>query len=250
MLAETVKASGRVLVPPPDAQFGVISDIDDTVLKTDVLNYLKMARNVFLHNSRTRLPFEGVAAFYQALQQGTAASFNPIFYLSKSPWNLYDLLVDFFEVREIPLGPFFLIDMGIAPDKLLMPDTREYKLKYIELLLEGYPHLPFMLIGDSGELDPDIYVEAAETHPGRVLAIYIRDVTGPYRDEALKRLAERAQQAGTEMLLLEDTGAAAAHALQKGWIEAEAYPDVLEERAEDHKPPLPVEALLDPEHGD
>ena len=110
-MPEPVQAVGRAFVPPPEAQFGVISDIDDTVLQTDVRHLLRFARNVFLRNARTRLPFPGVAAFYRALQGTTP---NPLFYLSSSPWNLYDLLVDFFEVRGIPPGPLYLVDLGIT----------------------------------------------------------------------------------------------------------------------------------------
>jgi phosphatidate phosphatase APP1 len=107
-----VRTTGQVIVPPPDAEFGVISDIDDTVIRTDAFNLLAMARNVYLHNAHTRLPFEGVAALYRALQAGTRGSYNPIYYVSSSPWNLYDLLVDFFDIRGIPLGPLFLADWG------------------------------------------------------------------------------------------------------------------------------------------
>ncbi len=247
VLVQDVQATGRVMVPPREAQFGVISDIDDTVLRTNSLNYLKMARNVFLRNARTRLPFEGVSAFYQALQEGSASSYNPIFYLSKSPWNLFDLLIDFFEVRGIPLGPLLLVDLGFSPEQLFTPNTFQYKLSHIRLLLDTYADLPFILIGDSGEKDADIYVEVAEQHPGRVLAIYIRDVTGPRRDAALETLRQRAEFAGTEMLLVADTGAAAAHALAKGYIRPDAYPQVMEARAADHKDALPLEKLLDPE---
>ncbi|MBZ0286185.1 MAG: DUF2183 domain-containing protein, partial [Anaerolineae bacterium] len=116
---QAVSATGQVIVPPADAQFGVISDVDDTVIQTDVLNLIKMARNTFLRNARTRLPFEGVAAFYRALQAGTTSTYNPIFYVSSSPWNLYDLLMDFFEVREIPIGPFFLKDLGLTREHLI-----------------------------------------------------------------------------------------------------------------------------------
>ncbi|MBZ0307490.1 MAG: hypothetical protein K8I82_15600, partial [Anaerolineae bacterium] len=91
----SVRAVGYALITPPEAQFAVISDLDDTVIQSDVVNLIRLARNTFLRNSRTRLPFEGVAAFYRALQAGI----NPIYYVSGSPWNLYDLLVDFFEVR-------------------------------------------------------------------------------------------------------------------------------------------------------
>src|SRR5690606_2777604 len=85
-----VTATGTAIVPPEDARFGVISDIDDTVLQTNVLDVLAMARNTFLMNSRTRLPFAGVAAFYQALRRGDGSTINPIYYVSSSAWNLYD----------------------------------------------------------------------------------------------------------------------------------------------------------------
>src|SRR5690606_15752156 len=105
---QEVKATGKVIVPPPDAEFGIISDVDDTVLRTDVVNLTAMARNTFLMNSRTRLPFEGAAAFYDALRRGSDTTYNPIYYVTSSAWNLYDLIVDFFVVRQIPLGPLFM----------------------------------------------------------------------------------------------------------------------------------------------
>ena len=245
-LKEVVRATGKVLIPPSDAQFGVISDLDDTVMQTDVLNYLKMARNVFLHNAHTRLPFEGVAAFYRALQTGTAGTWNPIFYLSKSPWNIYDLLVDFFDVRDIPPGPLLLTDLGFSDEQFFTPTSRDHKLTHIQNLLETYSHLPFILIGDSGQHDPEVYVEAAELNPGRIPAIYIRDVTGDLRDSAVRAMIEKAETAGADLLLVEDTAAAQVHTLASGFINAEALPEINSERAEDKKDPLPVETLLDP----
>ena len=84
-----IRGSGEILVPPPSARFGVISDIDDTVIQSRVSNFLQAARTVMLGNSRTRLPFPGVAAFYQALRNGIGGDEkNPIFYVSSSPWNI------------------------------------------------------------------------------------------------------------------------------------------------------------------
>ncbi len=240
-----VQSTGRVLVPPPTAQFGVISDIDDTVLQSNVLNYIKLARNVFLRNAHTRLPFEGVAAFYQALQQHKQAIFNPIFYLSKSPWNLYDLLIDFFEVREIPLGPLFLTDLGLTPDQLLFPSSREYKLNSVRHLLDTYSQLPFILIGDSGEKDAEVYVEIAQEYPGRIPAIYIRDVTRSRRDAKVLALRERAAAVNTDLLLVADTGEAAEHAAQHGFITPADVEEIRQERAQDQQDPLPLEKLLD-----
>ncbi len=140
------------MVPPVDARFGIISDLDDTVIQTDVLHLLNLARNAFLRNAHTRLPFAGVAEFYTALQKGAQSTgYNPIFYVSNSPWNLYDLLVDFFGVRQIPLGAFFLIDLGLTRDHFIRVDPVEHKLGAIDDLFSAYSNLPFILIGDSSE---------------------------------------------------------------------------------------------------
>src|SRR5687768_16231525 len=78
-------AIAQVLVPPADAQLAIVSDIDDTVIRTDATSLVRMLRTVLLENAHVRLPFEGVAAFYRALHRGR----NPIFYVSSGPWNLY-----------------------------------------------------------------------------------------------------------------------------------------------------------------
>lgn len=207
-------ATGRVLVPTR-ARFGVISDLDDTVLQSSVTNFLKMARMVLLGNAHTRLPFEGVAAFYRALQRGASGGeFNPIFYVSNSPWNLYDLLEDFMDVHGVPAGPLFLRDW--SPTTLR--GGAEHKLRVIRTLLATYPDLPFVLIGDSGERDPEIYHKIVLEHPGRVGAVYIRDVTGNERDEIVHEIARKVRNLGVEMLLVPDTGEAANHAAERGLI--------------------------------
>lgn len=147
---QPVVGAGQILIPPTQARFGVISDIDDTVVETAATHWLRMARIMLFSNAYTRLPFAGVSNFYQALQAGTALNQNPIFYVSSSPWNLYDLLVDFFRIRNIPLGPFFLQDYGFEPEQLFYANHRQHKLKQIQRILLTYPHFPFILIGDSG----------------------------------------------------------------------------------------------------
>ena len=99
--------------PLKRARFGVISDIDDTIVSSHVANKLKMILTAALSNSRTRKPFAGVAAFYRALHAGV----NPFFYVSKSPWNLYAPLVEYLEVQGLPLGPLLLRDFGLLRQK-------------------------------------------------------------------------------------------------------------------------------------
>lgn len=242
---QEVSATGKVIVPPPAAQFGVISDIDDTVMRTDMLNLFSMASNTFLNNSRTRLPFEGVAAFYDALRRGVIEdASNPIFYVSSSPWNLYDLIADFFVVRGIPNGPLFLVDLGIDRDKLLAPGHHKHKTETIQTLLDTYPELPFILIGDSGQKDPEIYLEVAQKNPGRIRTIYIRDVTATKRDLQIKTIMEQVHLLGTEMLFLEDTLAASKHALERGYIRPQEMSEIREERDQDKEAPTPLEQAL------
>jgi phosphatidate phosphatase APP1 len=241
-----VHATGQVLVPPASAQFGVISDIDDTVLYSHATSLLRMARLVFLGNARTRLPFPGVATFYQALQGGGSGSAqNPLFYLSSSPWNLYDLLLEFFRLHEIPIGPFFLRDWGVSAAELLPTQHSDYKLGVLRNILSFYPELSFILIGDSGQEDPEIYQAIVDEYPDRILAIYIRDVTGASRSEEVARLAGEVAGTPSTLLLAPDTLAMAEHALAAGWI----HPDTLELVAaavqRDNEAPTEAEALLD-----
>ncbi|MDQ4129079.1 MAG: DUF2183 domain-containing protein, partial [Actinomycetota bacterium] len=204
----TVRSTGQVLVPQ-GARFGIISDIDDTVVHSSATNVLKMAWIVLRNNAHTRLPFEGVAVFYRALQAGPdGASFNPIFYVSSSPWNIYDVLEDFLNVHGVPAGPLFLKDWSPS----VLNKHRAHKLEVIRTLLRTYPELPFVLIGDSGEEDPEIYLQTVREHPGRVLAIYIRDVTSDDRDAEVRSIAEEAGNLGTPMIPVPDTATAAEHA--------------------------------------
>ena len=130
---EPVKAVGEVLVPPPSARYVVISDIDDTVVQTDATHMVRMAQNVFLGNARTRLPFPGVAALYRALLAGKEKmEMNPLFYVSSSPWNLYDLLSQFFNLQGIPVGPvLFLRDWGLSEEEILPIKNKVYKKRAI-----------------------------------------------------------------------------------------------------------------------
>lgn len=242
-----VTAEGHVLVPPPDAEFGVISDIDDTVLPTDATHLLNMARTVFLGNARTRLPFKGAAAFYRALMRGRHGRVtNPLFYVSSSPWNIYDLLADFFNIQDIPLGPvLFLRDWGLTEEELLPVKHKRYKTDTIRKILDTYSDLPFILIGDSGQEDPEIYYEVVRTYSDRILAVYIRNVRRRlWRADEIRALAEEVIEAGSTLILADDTYTLAQHAVEKGWISPESLPEIKAEKELDEGPPTPVEKLL------
>jgi phosphatidate phosphatase APP1 len=216
---EPVLATGEVLIPPADAEFGVISDLDDTVVKTGATDLLRMLQATLLESARTRTPFEGVSQFYRALQAGsTGLQRNPIFYVSSSPWNLYDLLADFLDLQQIPAGPILLGDFGFEETKLIHSPHQQHKLEQIRRILDMYPTLRFVLIGDSGQKDPEIYWEVVRSDPARVLAVYIRDVTTPQRDAEVHAVAEKVAGLGVEMFLVSETEEAVAHARKQGFI--------------------------------
>lgn len=236
-----VTATAEVMVPSAAAELGVISDLDDTVLHTDATSLFKMARNVFLSDARTRMPLPGVATFYRALAGGVpGAARNPVFYVSSSPWNLYDLLVEFLALNDIPRGPLFLRDWGLSERELFPRDHHSHKLDAIRGLLDLYPELPFVLIGDSGQQDPEIYRRVVEEHPGRIAAIYIRNVSlaDVERPEAIRALAaELAVDRRSELLLVDTTLEAAQHAAARGWIDADTLTAVADEVVHDLAPP-------------
>jgi phosphatidate phosphatase APP1 len=216
-----VNASASVLLPAPTAGFAVISDVDDTVIKTNATRPIRMMRTVLFENARTRRPFPGVPAFYARLERGSATGGpNPFFYLSSSPWNLHDVLVDFMEHNRIPVGPLLLKDWGLPERGLARTTHREHKLARIEHLLAVYPELPFVLIGDNGQADPAIYAETAVQHKERVLAVYIREVADDERRKrALDRCAENLAAEGIAFLAFRDTDEARGHAATRGLIE-------------------------------
>ena len=156
----------EVLVPSAEARFGVISDIDDTILQTGVQRVGHMVLQTLTGSALTRTPFPGAPELYRDL----AADRNPFFYVSSSPWNLHGFLVAFLRHRGFPVGPVLLRDLlGTAAG-------REEKHDRIREVLETHPQLPFVLIGDSGEKDPQIYADVVRRHPDRILAVYIREV--------------------------------------------------------------------------
>lgn len=227
-----VQTTARVLTPAPTATFGVISDIDDTVVQSQVTNFLRAARTVLLENALTRLPFPGVAAFYRALERGaTGADANPIFYVSSSPWNLFDVIDGFLDAQRIPTGPLLLRDWDFGR---LTERHALHKGTVIREIFDTYPELSFVLVGDSGQEDPEIYAGLVRDHPGRVKAVYIRNVTpNAERTERIRILATEVAAAGSTLVLADDTLAAAKHAAMHGWIASDALAEISGEKQDD-----------------
>jgi hypothetical protein len=169
--------AGEALLVPAEG-LSVISDIDDTVKVSHVLDKKALLENTFL---KPFLPAPGMAALYQDLA-GKGAAFH---YVSSSPWQLYPPLRDFFDRVGLPNGSFHLRSFRLKDESFftLFKSSRQTKPPVIEALLAAFPAREFILIGDSGEADPEIYGDVARDHPGRVRAILIRNVTAESADD-------------------------------------------------------------------
>jgi phosphatidate phosphatase APP1 len=217
------KFTGEVMIVSETAKFGVISDVDDTIMHTGLTSRFKwqVLKNTVFKRAEKRIPLEGAADFYEKLKKGKSGNdCNPIFYVSHSPWNLYRYLEVFLEKNNFPKGPILLRDFVNPFAKKYIPiaigTEKPQKQKEIINILKTYPKLQFILIGDSGEHDPDIYIEIAETHPERILAIYMRSVNHAKKMIRVKGLFEKYET--VPVLLVEKSNAAVEHARQMGFI--------------------------------
>lgn len=216
-----VTAQGEVLLLPDGARFAVISDIDDTVVLTKAANPLRTIWTLVSRNAYTRIPFPGTAALYTALWQGaTSTEHNPIFYVSTSPWNIYDMLEKYLQVQDFPQKPVFhLRDWGITQREIIPMEHKEHKTIFIRQVLDMYPHIPLILIGDSSQQDPEIYAGIASEFPQRILAIYLREVTrNPRTIDRIHRMRGRLARLGVPAILANDVLPMAQHASDQGWI--------------------------------
>jgi phosphatidate phosphatase APP1 len=211
----------------------VISDIDDTIMETGVASKLRMLWRLFLQGAESRVAFPGVAALLQALHRGASGlEANPMLYVSRAPWSIYEVLDEFFNLHHIPAGPLlFLREWGLTLQSPLPRRAQDHKLDLIRNMLALYRDLPFILIGDSGQRDPEVYAQIVHEHLGRVLAIYIRNVSrDPERHRAIEALALEVVQAGSSLVLAADSLAMAEHAAAHGLIAPDALAEVARER--------------------
>lgn len=244
---DPVTATAQVFIPPRHCRHVVISDIDDTVMFTGVAGKLKMMWRLFVQDAENRVAFPGVAELYRAMHAGPSGrESNPMLYVSRAPWGIYDVLDEFFRMHNIPVGPMlFLREWGVTWKSPLPRKAEDHKRELIGNMLALYKDLPFVLIGDSGQRDPEIYARVVREHPGRVRAVYIRNVSrDPARLQAIEALAAEVAEAGSSLVLAADSLAMAEHAVGHGLIAATALTEVSGERQDQEAaPPQPTQPV-------
>ncbi len=154
----------------PKSGLSVISDIDDTIKISEVLDKKALIRNTFLEEYKAT---PNMPEYYKRLEK-QGAYFH---YLSASPWQIYPSLKPFMD-KHYPPGSYSLRDFRLKDSSLLkfLQSSKEYKLEQIHSILQKYPEHQFILIGDSGEHDPEVYAQIYQEFAKNIERIIIRAV--------------------------------------------------------------------------
>jgi phosphatidate phosphatase APP1 len=166
--------TSRVYVVDPAARFGILSDIDDTVMVTALPRPLLAAWNTFVLNEHARTPVAGMAVLYERLVRAHPGT--PVVYLSTGAWNVAPTLRRFLSRNLYPAGPLLLTDWGPTSDRLFR-SGRQHKRESLERLAGEFPQLKWLLIGDDGQHDEETYGDFARRHEGNVKAVCIRQLS-------------------------------------------------------------------------
>jgi len=169
---------GEVLAPvviiDPESGFGVISDIDDTVMVTALPRAMLAAWNTFVLNEHARRPVPGMAVLYERLVNAHPGA--PVIYLSTGAWNVAPTLTRFLSRHLYPRGPILLTDWGPTKDGWFR-SGQAHKRSTLQRLARELPGVRWLLVGDDGQHDPDLYSEFARSHPQNVAAVAIRHLS-------------------------------------------------------------------------
>jgi phosphatidate phosphatase APP1 len=168
---DSVTATAPVFVVDAKARFGIVSDIDDTVMVTALPRPLLAAWNTFVLDEHARRPVAGMSVLYERLVRAHPGA--PVIYLSTGAWNVAPTLTRFLSRNLYPAGSLLLTDWGPTHDRLFR-SGRAHKRENLARLAAEFPKLKWLLIGDDGQHDEEVYGEFAAAHAEQVAAVCIR----------------------------------------------------------------------------
>ena len=166
----------NIFIADPDVQVGVISDIDDTVMVTALPRPLLAAWNTFVLDEHARTPVPGMAVLLERVARRHEGT--PIIYLSTGAWNVAPTLSRFLRRHLYPTGALLLTDWGPTHDRLFR-SGRQHKADNLRRLAAEFPDIRWLLVGDNGQHDEEIYGAFAEEYPNNVAAVAIRQLSVP-----------------------------------------------------------------------
>lgn len=169
------ESTAPVVIVADSVQTGIISDVDDTVMVTMLPRPLLAAWNTFVLDEHARIPTAGMAVLYERML--TKHPGTPVVYLSTGAWNVAPTLRRFLSRNLFPPGPLLLTDWGPTHDRWFR-SGRAHKEENLRRLAAEFPNVRWLLVGDDGQHDIELYRQFAAEQPDRVLAIAIREMTG------------------------------------------------------------------------
>lgn len=192
-----------VFIVDPEARIGMVSDIDDTVMVTALPRPFIAAWNTFVLNEHARMPTPGMAVFLDRFARRNEGS--PVIYLSTGAWNVAPALTRFLSRHLYPSGALLLTDWGPTHDRWFR-SGKQHKEQNLRRLVAEFPDMRWLLVGDDGQHDEEIYSDFAREHPDRVAAIAIRQLS---TGEAVlaggrSKAADRSQTSGTPWVYAPD----------------------------------------------
>ena len=172
--AQSTPVECPVLIVDDDARYGLVSDIDDTVLTTWLPRPMIAAWNSFVRDESNRQSIPGMARLYRRFLDAHPGA--PLVYLSTGAWNTFEFLQRFLRRHAYPKGPLLLTDWGPTNTGWFRSGMEHKRTALLRLAAE-FPRITWLLVGDDGQHDPEIYAEFARSHPTHVAAVAIRQLS-------------------------------------------------------------------------
>jgi len=219
--SETITAKGS-FIRPHEGNLGIISDIDDTFLISHTRNVFKKIYILLFKNVNDRKVFEGVVPHYQALSsagRNNKDEQNAFFYVSSSEWNLYNFIVKFTKIHQLPRAVILLKDIkrGVTDFFISGRGNHNHKFDKIKHVLEFYPNLKYVLLGDDSQHDPFLYEQICKIFPVTVKAVYIRQ-TGKHQKEKTKAVLKNLEDLDVSVCYFKESSKAIMHSKSIGII--------------------------------
>lgn len=218
---ETITEKGS-FIRPHKGKLGIISDIDDTFLISHTQNFFKKIYILLFKNVNDRKVFTDVVPHYQALSsagRNNKEEENAFFYVSSSEWNLYRFIVKFTKIHQLPRAVILLKDIkrGITDFFMSGRGNHDHKFDKIKHVLEFYPNLKYVLLGDDSQHDPVLYERICKIFPVTVKAVYIRQ-TGKHQKEATKKIMKNLENLEVSVCYYKNSSEAIMHSKSIGII--------------------------------
>ena len=208
---------------PYASSYGIISDIDDTFLISHSRRSFKKLFVLLSKNVQARKPFDDVVKHYQLLSFASRvhplATNNIFFYVSSSEWNLYDMIVRFAELNGLPKAILKLKKIKSGLDDFVMTGAGEHghKLRKIQNIIDFYPELQFILLGDDSQKDPEIYEQICSQFPTNIRAVYIRQTRTRSKPETTAFM-KNIQNLGIDICYFAHSNKAIIHSIENGIV--------------------------------